>query len=399
MRTSVVAIVLLLVLGTGTSSEADAHEFSGYVTVEGWAFINDPLNFEQDRDNASIAIQPEYYHEWKNGSSFTFTSFVRLDSADRERSHFDIRELNYLGIADNWELRIGIGKVFWGVTESQHLVDIINQTDLVESIDGEDKLGQPMIHLSIPRNWGVTELFTLPYFRERTFPGHRGRLRTQLVVDTDRTVYESSAEERHVDAALRYSHTIGDWDFGLYHFYGTNREPTLIVGQDNDGKPILIPRYEIIHQTGMDLQLVAGQWLWKWESIYRSGQDDDDFFAFTGGFEYTFTAVTTARMDIGVLSEWLYDERGKETTTPYDNDIMVGTRLALNDAASTEALIAIVQDMDNAGRIFSLESSRRIGDRWKISLEVYLFVDSSEDDVIHALRDDDNVRIEFSYFF
>ena len=93
---------------------------------------------------------------------------------DSERTHFDIRELFGLWVFERWELGVGIRKVFWGVTESQHLVDIINQTDLVDSIDGEEKLGQPMVNVSIPHEWGTVDLFILPYFRERTFPGRDG---------------------------------------------------------------------------------------------------------------------------------------------------------------------------------------------------------------------------------
>jgi hypothetical protein len=380
-------------------SLAQGYEFSGHVTAEGRVFVNDPLFPGQKRNSASLALQPEFYHEWENGSSFTITLFARLDSADPERTHFDIRELNYLWLTDKWELRIGVGKVFWGVTESQHLVDIINQTDLVEYIDGEDKLGQPMIHLSIPRNWGVLDMFVLPYFRERTFPGKKGRFRPSVVVDTDLAIYESSAEEYHVDLAVRYSHTIGNWELGLSHFYGTGREPTLIEEINSNGDTVLIPYYEIINQTGLDLQLVAGQWLWKLESIYRSGQGDEDFFALTGGFEYTFTGVTAGGLDIGLLGEWLYDERGKEATTAFDNDIMVGARLAMNDAASTEALIGIIQDIDSRGTVFRLESSRRIGDHVKISIDSFFVFDSSEEDSIHDFREDDSIQIELSYYF
>jgi hypothetical protein len=380
-------------------SLAQGYEFSGHVTAEGRVFVNDPLFPGQKRNSASLALQPEFYHEWENGSSFTITLFARLDSADPERTHFDIRELNYLWLTDKWELRIGVGKVFWGVTESQHLVDIINQTDLVEYIDGEDKLGQPMIHLSIPRNWGVLDMFVLPYFRERTFPGKKGRFRPSVVVDTDLAIYESSAEEYHIDLAVRYSHTIGNWELGLSHFYGTGREPTLIEEINSNGETVLIPFYEIINQTGLDLQLVAGQWLWKLESIYRRGQGDEDFFALTGGFEYTFTGVTAGGLDIGLLGEWLYDERGKEATTAFDNDIMVGARLAMNDAASTEALIGIIQDIDSRGTVFRLESSRRIGDHVKISIDSFFVFDSSEEDSIHDFREDDSIQIELSYYF
>ena len=47
-----------------------------------------------------------------------------------------LRELSLLWISGNWETRIGVSKVFWGVAESQHLVDTINQTDLAANPDG-----------------------------------------------------------------------------------------------------------------------------------------------------------------------------------------------------------------------------------------------------------------------
>ena len=231
-----ISIIVLLIFSLTCASFASAHELSGYIAAEGWWFFNDALHSGQTQDNVSGAgaLQPEYYHEWENGSSLTFVPFGRLDSADPERSHFDVRELNYLWLADTWELRFGAGKVFWGTTEFVHLVDIINQTDLVESIDGGEKLGQPMIHLSVPRDWGIVDMFVLSYFRERTFPGREGRLRSALEVNTDNPRYESSNEEWQVDFVLRYSHTIGDWDIGIYHFYGTGREPTLLLEFDDE---------------------------------------------------------------------------------------------------------------------------------------------------------------------
>lgn len=378
--------------------QAHSFELSGYASVEGRLFFNDPLFPEQERNNISFAIKPELYREWETGSSFTFTPFARVDSADPERSHFDIRELNYLWVKDTWELRIGIGKVFWGVTEFLHLVDIINQTDLVKYIDGEDKLGQPMVHLSIPRDRGVMDFFMLPYFRERTFPGEKGRFRSQLVVDTDRAIYESSDKESHIDFALRYSRTLGDWDFGIYHFAGTGREPTLLPGLDSGGRPFLTPLYELIDQTGFDLQTVQGSWLLKLESIYRSGQGDS-FYAAVGGVEYSFVNVASSGIDLGLIGEWAYDDRGKDSTTGFDNDLMIGTRLGLNDAASTEIIAGFFADIDNDDRVFSIESSRRLKDNWKIIIDAYFVIDSSVDSLIHSLRDDDNLKIEMSLYF
>ena len=392
------AMIMFFMFGLIHSPVAVSHELSGYILVEGRLFFEDPLFPEQKKNNTSVAIQPEYYHEWENGSSFAATLFARIDSADSERTHFDIRELNYLWLNDLWELRVGIGKVFWGVTEFVHLVDIINQTDLIEDIDGEDKLGQPMINLSIPRDWGTIDMFVLPYFRERTYPGPNGRLRSSPVVDTGSPVYESSDEERHTDFAVRYSHSVGDWDFGVYNFNGTGREPTLLPSLNESGVPVLIPFYHQINQTGIDLQAVKGSWLWKLEAIYRIGQGDD-FIAVEGGFEYSFVNMAQTGVDLGVIGEYAYDDRGDDATTPFQNDAIFGLRLALNDAASSELLAWFSQDLKNSSHTLGLEVSRRFGDNWLLFFEARALIDPPEDGLLYSMRDDDFVRLELAYYF
>ncbi|MDQ3774277.1 MAG: hypothetical protein M3461_07895 [Pseudomonadota bacterium] len=163
--------------------------------------------------------------------------------------------------------------MFWGVAESRHLVNIINQDDRVEDIDEEDKLCQPMVNLNLSQDWGNLSLFILPGFRERTFPDREARLRGQLFVDTDRAEFESAAEEWHVDYAARWSHTFEDWDIGVAQFWGTAREPRLIATPAPPQRPrFQISRYDIIDQTSLDLQVTKGSWLWKLEAITRGGQ-------------------------------------------------------------------------------------------------------------------------------
>ncbi len=389
---------LMLFLSWGSHQAAICHELSGFIELEGWFFIHEGQFDGQERQSGSIAFQPEYFHEWRNGSSFTFVPIARLDATDDERTHFDVRELNLLWLQDRFEVRFGIGKVFWGVTEFLHLVDIINQTDLVESIDGEDKLGQTMIQLSIPSQRGTLDLFALPWFRERTFPGRKGRLRSALVVDTDNAVYGHEDKEHHIDLAARYSHTIGDIDFGFYHFNGTGRDPTLIPTLSSNGQPELIPFYELINQNGLDLQAVAGDWLWKLEAIHRRGQGDD-FLAMIGGFEYTLTAVFETSADLGLLGEWAYDERGDDAATAFENDLILGLRLAVNDAASSELLAGFGQDLDSRARVIRVEGSRRFGNNLRLFLEIWAFIDQPEDDFLSSMRDDDFVEITLAYYF
>jgi hypothetical protein len=392
-------LLFVLVAFAHPPGEIFAHEISGYAAGEARLFPNEALFSGQNDQSASFALQPEYYHEFESGSSFTFVPFLRVDSGDQERTHFDIRELTYLWLQEDYELRVGVRKVFWGTTEILHLVDIINQNDQVENIDTEDKLGQPMINVSFFRDWGTIDVFMMPFFRERTFQGVGGRLRGATPIDEDRVQYESAAEEWHNDWAMRYSHTFGDLDIGLSQFIGTNREPTLLDGTDSSGNAIKIPRYDQVKQTSVDASYVIGEWLWKLESLYRTGQGNENYFAWTGGFEYTFTGIFDSSMDFGVVGEWMFDTREERATNAFENDIATGLRLAVNDAASTEALLGWVQDLDTSARFLFLEASRRFGDNWLLTAELRAFINQPMEDLFFDLRDDEIMQIELAYYF
>jgi len=390
------AVSLLLPATTSASGAGTNGEWSGNIAIEARSFAHAPLFDDQHSQYLSASVQPEYFRDWDNGrQSFLFTPFVRIDQYDDEKTHADIRELSWIKASDTWELRAGIRKVYWGVTESQHLVDIINQTDTVENVDGEDKLGQPMINLALIQDWGTLDLFVLPGFRERTFPGKEGRLRTQLPVDTGKAIYEAGNDEQHTDLAVRWSHIIGDWDIGLSHFYGTSRDPRFTINKDGTA---LIPVYDIINQSGLSLQTVINEWLWKLEMISRNGQDDR-YAALTGGFEYTLVGLFESQTDLGIISEYLYDDRDEAAATAFQNDIMIGTRITFNDVQSTEILAGLIVDLDNEGRLFNVEASRRLGSTWKLNLEIRTFSNISSNDPLYSLRDDDHLQIELVKYF
>ncbi|MFC1742484.1 hypothetical protein ACFL35_00715 [Candidatus Riflebacteria bacterium] len=374
-----------------------AGELSGNLSAEGRIFFNDARYPGQLKNNGSLALDLEYTRKNQSGAGFSFAPFVRWDSVDSKRSHFDLREFNYLWLGNGWELRAGVGKVFWGVTEFVHLVDVVNQTDAIESLDDEEKLGQPMLHLSLPEKWGVVDLFLLPYFRERTFPGAKGRLRSAIKVDADNPQYESSDGEKNLDIALRYSHTIGNWDLGLYHFKGTGREPTLLLRAENNS-PTLVPFYEQINQTGLDLQLTSGEFLYKLESIYRTGQGND-FFASICGVEYNIAGWRGSKKDLTIFGEWGYDSRGDKATSAYENDLMLGARLALNDPAGSEFFLGLIQDLNKPTRILYADGKRRIGKNWKAIFETWIFLDPPQKDILYQVRDDDFFSVKLVHYF
>ena len=394
------ALALGLVLWAAGASPAVAHELTGFVALEYRGFWQSPLFRDQHDHEPSVVAQPEYFHEWNRGDDvFTFTPFFRYDVHDSKRTHGDVREFSWLHAADEWELYVGIGKVFWGVTEVEHLVDIINQTDFVEDIDGEDKLGQPMLRLSWIQDWGTLQLFTLPGFRERTFAGSEGRLRPAEPIDVDDAEYESGAEWRHVDFALRYEHTFGDFDVGVAHFWGTSREPRIIPRFTLKGVD-LHPHYDIIHQSSLDAQATLDNWLLKLEVIYRNGHGHG-FAALTGGVEYSFYGVFETDIDVGIVAEGMYDHRDpdKAPPNPFQRDAFLGLRLGFNDVQNTEFLGGAIYDFEFHHVTYFVEASRRIGDRWKVELDVRIFSRFDPTDPGGFTRRDDHAQLRISRFF
>jgi hypothetical protein len=371
-------------------------DWSGNISLEGRYFPQDAVHAGQVNGNFSLSLQPEYRNKWDNDhKSFTFIPFYRWDSKDNERSHGDIRQLDLIVAQGDWEFQGGISKVFWGVTESQHLVDIINQTDGVENLDGEDKLGQPMLRISRIMDEGSISLFVLPYFRERTFPGLEGRLRTPLPVDTGQATYESDREEKHVDYALRWNQTFDNIDLGLSWFDGTSRQPDF---RPNTTGTALNPHYPQIQQAGLDLQYTGDAWLWKLEAIHRSS-GTESYNAAVGGFEYTIPGITDSGADLGLLAEYHFDSRDKLATSPFQNDIFIGTRLAMNDTQSTELLAGAIFDLDYDSKSFRVEAGRRLSDNIKINLEAQAFTDIDPADPLYAIRNDDHLLVELQRFF
>lgn len=375
-------------------------EFRGSFGVETRIFFNSGLDPRQDKFSTAAILMPELTWYWDDPTvDLIFKPFARIDSEDKERTLFDIRELLLVYTKDEWVFRAGIGKVFWGAVESVHLIDIINQTDLAASIDAEEKLGQPMIHTTLYRDWGDFHLFLLPGFRERTFPGPEGRLRTQPWIDTDQAIYESGRGQATLDLALRWFRQVGPADVGVSYFHGISREPSFRPGI-NGTELVLIPYYEIIDQGSIDVQAATGGWLWKFEGLVRSGQGSQTFAQAAGGFEYTFYGILNSMADLGLIGEFIYDSRGNNPLNPFANEVVVGARVPLNDFSSTEILVAGIIDWTDGSTVFSLEASRRLDERWVMSLECRLFSRISQNDFpLNGFRRDDYVELKLEYFF
>lgn len=382
----------------------------GFFEAEGRWFPQDSRDGAPDHLIGSMAMEPTVEYSWKGGSQFLrFTGFARVDTVTENRTHADVREAKYVGVFGPLELTVGVDRRFWGVTEAVHLVNIINQVDTLEDVDFEDYLGQPLISATYTTQIGTISAFLMPYFRERLFPTGEDRPNLPIKINRTLTQYESGNNNWHPDWALRWSLREGPVDLGLSYFSGFSREPQLLLSFDTQGQPQLIPRYNLIDQVGIDLQATLGSMLLKFEGIHR-WDPVKDYAAFAAGFEYTFYGVSKGGADLGVLAEYLYDERGKgrplapgippfSNVSPYDDDIFVGFRWSGNDIASTEILGGAIVDLDTKSKAFVVEASRRLGNNLRISLDGRFFTSVSTRDILWPAGDDDFIQLKLQWHY
>ena len=373
-----------------------AGELTGYVALDNRLFFEEPQFDEQRSNNAvSFVVEPEYYHVSKDEKdTITFRPFVRYDYYDSHRTHVDFRQFDWLHVGGDWELRAGFSKVFWGVAESNHLIDIINQTDVIEDIDGEDKFGQPMVQYAMLKDWGTLRLYYLPYFRERIFASQDGRLRSGQLVEYNDPIYDNGAKEWHPSFAARYENVLGDWDVGIGHFSGVGRDPRFQIVSN-----VYVPVYDVIEQSSVDLQLTTDSWLWKFEAIGRSGQGDR-FYANVFGGEYTLYSLFESDLDCGLISEYSYDGRDENTpATVLDNDIFFGSRLTFNYSSDTEMLAGIFFDDQTQATSYAFEMSTRYGNRWKLELDVRIYGDAEVGTIEAGLEKDSHAQLRIARYF
>lgn len=392
MYRSAAAFVLAALAGAAALADETPwrQDFSGSIDAQVRVFSAD--GYAQQKDiYTSLAANPRWRFE-AGDDALTLRLFARHDFTDDSRTHADIREAMWQHVSGKQDWRVGIGEVFWGVVESRHLVDIVNQQDFLERFDGDAKLGQPLLNWNVHGDDSNLELYLLPRFREREFPGPGGRLRGELPMAPAR--YESGAERNHVDAAARWQWLGEGSDIALSYFNGTAREPLYQPALDK-GRLVIHPDYLQLSQWGLDAQKSVGNLLLKAEAIYR--QADADSWAAVAGFEYTLENVGNG--DLGLVLEYLRDTRDKVPTETFDDDIFAGVRFSTNTFSSTYFLAGVYQDRRHSGHIFKLEANTRIAENTKLTVEAWRFDQLADDELLGFFNNDDFLEIGLQFFF
>ena len=400
---------LLATLHFFTTNVASANsrvDTSGILGSESTYFFDSELLDEQDSQLNTVSMEFKYFTAWKNGDQrFVADVFYRERSTGENQSNLDLRDLYWNTIHRDWELNLGFKKLFWGVTEFTHYVDIVNQTDLLEDPFGDEKLGQPMVNLTLISDFGLFDFFILTGFRERTFPGEKSRLRPEVVVEADKATFEDSKEEKKLDFAVRTRHSIQYIDIAFSYFSGTDRSPEFFAIVDPVGELVLIPHYGTLQQSGIEFQWNIDSWILKWEGVLREKQNQytdsnfKNYSAYTTGLEYTFFNLYSSGADIGLFLEYMYDDRASPTQTPFDNDVFAGFRWAANDEQDFSFFLGFSHDLEYGSKVWKLRSSRRFGKDFRISIDGGRFDKLNATEQLYSLRNDSYIKFELGWYF
>jgi len=359
-------------------------------------YPDDPLFPDQSSDRLQTSFALELASRESLGNDFVaaYSLFGKIDPHASRRFSGDVREawLGYNG--ENSEWRLGMLTERWGVLEAENIVDILNPRDAVEDFQGDVKLGIAGVTGSYLGENSQLGFWLLPYSRPRRLAQEEDRFRNFLL-PLGQPEFDNGRS--HPTLAVRASTVQSDLEIAVSHFYGHSRTPRFTLETDLLGRPKrLNPTYDLINQTNLELLWVRGHSLWKLEAFYQNGPEDD-FFGVGAGVEREMPRIWNSKASLTFYIEGYYDGRDASAMVPiapFQQDIFIGARLAMNDVKSTEFQIRFTQDLEYDATLLDLRASRRLNSNWSMEAKLYSFLNTRDDPALGGFQDDHRIQFK-----
>lgn len=435
----------------------DGFSLHGEGTVTGRFFTEDALYYGQSDQNFVPMLSGKLKFRWlANGGKdiVAVDAFGRWDD-ETDTTLVDLPEAYYQHVGSTYDFLIGSHTVFWGVAESYNPVNIINQKDNSGDIRGKTSLGQPMANLNL--NFGEDGTFSfyaLMGFRERPYGDRSSRFRSPWYTDEDQAHFEDDGD-KNLDFAARYFNTFngnyGSLDVGISYFNGVSRDPVTLPactgfngasqcskiirklyeaninigsGSDLDAKEALEwlsdhhllddkiakwaskipylafqPYYQHVDQIGTEFLYSIGNLQAKFEGAWRWA-GGESYLSSVSGLEYTISNFAGLGWNVGLIGEYLYDNRSwRQPFTLFDNDVFGGIRASFNDPHNTNLLAGMFYDLDTAATIGVVEFSTRLTDNLSFGVSANIFNTDGWTDPLAAIANDSYVDVKLTAYF
>ncbi len=348
--------------------------------------------------------------------------FSGLYNAETGEGYADIPRGYYQYFGDGYDFLVGSNIVYWGVSESHHVVDSVNQRYTIDQTVDYISLGQPMLNFNLSLGLNSTlSVYGLVYFRDRDQPNAETRFRSPILMSNNDAVYEEG-NGRNLDFAARFrtSQNIlwGGVDFALSYFDGTNRAPSsmpnacltaggrfigetacgnLIIG--NPQSVFFVPYYSKLRRYGVEFVYSNGDLQLTFEGAL-SNAIGETYYSAIGGAQYSFGGIGPNGDTLVVVGEYLYDDRSIiQPANIYDDDVFLGFAYSGNDVAGTNVRGGVYYDVKKDAQIYTVSYSRRINDAIRLEVAGFSVNAAGTNDPLTVAQDDGFVEVSLSYFF
>ena len=313
------------------------------------------------------------------------------DKVDIERRYVDIREASAYKSWDDISVGGGIDTFFWGVSESINLINVLNQSDVIASLDGKVKLGQTFVSLHHRIFNGDIKVYYLPTFRERSFP-QRPSFGGQIV---HTCIFEDDNKRGGIAARGVFYHN--NVEFSLGYFKGTRRDPLFIKLSSKQAQ--LIPYYLQTENYLFDGVYLGTDATYKLE-IKTGKEQSKGFFASNIGIEYPIFSLPTILQDLVLIAEYVFDDRGNTVESHGQNDIFIGTKFELTSSGNTQVRFLFSYDFDYKSQYAEISYQYRITDYVRIKAKMMgVLKDSTNDLRLHPLANEEFIKMSIHYAF
>lgn len=345
-----------------------------------------------------------------------------LYNTETGEGFIDIPRGYYQYFGEGFDLLVGSNIEYWGVSESNRVVDSVNQRYVIDQTVDYISLGQPMVNLNL--GWGFNTslgLYGLFYFRDRELGSEATRFRSPFLMSNNDAIYEEG-NGRNADFAARFRTSAnilwGGVDLALSYFEGTNRAPSslpeiciepsgafdqddcgTILSNANLGNLTAVPYYAKLRRYGLETVYSNGDVQLTFEGAISQSLGET-YYSVIAGAQYSFGGIGPTGDTLTLVAEYLYDDRSLiQPLTIYDDDVFLGFAYNGNDVNGTAIRGGIYYDVNSDAQIYTLSYSRRIGDALRFEVSGFALNSASTADPIIFAQDDGFIEVSLSYFF
>ena len=304
---------------------------------------------------------------------------ARFDTV-RDEIPLVIPEEAYVGYNAAIRVRAGYQLLDWTATEIFHPADVVNSRNLDNSLDVQEKLGEPMVSIGVPLGNGRLTAHYMPFRIAPVAPSAASRyspapgveVGDPLWVGYDGAITESTTAPQW---AARVTQAFRGTDVAVHVVQHSDRhQPVFVVDPEtNVLRPLLYP----VIQVGGSLVRVGDSWAFKVEVAHRMFTEPRPDLAMmvpaipnhtqtAVGIEYGWGGVgheSSIALEAQVLFGLTAEQRAQAHI--FQRDALIAYRRAWNDGRGRELSLAFIIDLERAQEYFgAFRYKQRIGESW-----------------------------------